>query len=229
MVNPKFNGIRWRATRQTYAPTILPPPEMFDLFMDDTAGLPAFYTELGGTIISRNERLEIANITSPNDSGGFSIDVNTSDGNLCSHIEIFAMLRSTVSATFDSLYLFFNNDTTVANYRHSYVNASETAANPSTAGAATPFLDFVCAANSPTNEFSFVRIFVPYFNVSSPTLVKHAMCYADYSTGSTNMGLVASTIRWTTTAITNIRLRPDGYSTDTFNSSSKAIAIGYRS
>lgn len=231
MVNPKFNGIRWRAPRQTYAPTINPPPDMFDLVMDDTAGLPAIFTELGGTIINRNQRLEIANITSPNDSGGFSIDVSTSDANLCNHIEIFAMLRSTVSATFDNLYIFFNADTTVANYRHSYCNANETVANPSTAGAATPFVDFVCAATSPTNEFSFCRILIPYFNVSSPSLVKHAIAYSDYSTGSTNLGLVNSSIRWTgtTTAITTIKIRPDGYSTDTFNTNSKVVAIGYRS
>ena len=229
MVNPKFNGIRWRAPRQTYAPTIVPPPDMFDLFMDDTSGLPAIYTELAGTIINRNQRLEIANVTSPNDSGGFSIDVNTSDGNLCNHLEIFAALRSTVSATFDNLYLFFNNDTTVANYRNSYLNANGSSANPSSAGAATPFINFMCGATSPTNEFSMVRIFIPFFNVSSPTLVKHAVTFSTYSTGSSSIGLVAVSLRWTTTAITNIRLRPDGYSTDTFNTNSKVVVIGYRS
>lgn len=229
MVNPKFNGIRWRAPRQTYAPSITPDPDMFDLFMDDTSGLPAIYTELAGTIINRNQRLEIANVTSPNDSGGFSIDVNTSDGNLCSHLEIFASLRSTVAATFDNLYLFFNNDTTVANYRNSYVTANEASANPSAAGAATPFINFVCAANSPTNEFSMCRIFIPFFNVSSPTMVKHALTFCSYSTASSSIGLTAANVRWTTTAITNIRLRPDGYSTDTFNTNSKVTVIGYRS
>lgn len=222
----KFSGVRWQVPRGS-APTA-PALDSLSLYADNTTGLPAYITPDSQSVILTPNRVLISSLTTPNDSGGFNIDVSGAPATDCLHLEIFVALRGTVSATFELAYIFFNNDTTVANYRYSVLSWSEAAANPAAAGSAIPRIMTTTAASSPTNEYSFGRILVPFFRAT--TFAHHARVHGNnFATGASSIGGTEAETRWTgvTTAITNIKIRTDNHPTDTWTSNSSVIVVGH--
>jgi hypothetical protein len=144
----------------------------------------------------------------------------------CYALEIWAYLRSGVAATSDGIILIYNDDAVTANYKYGYSVWSEAAALPSNANGTTPFGGFITAGNSGSNEYSFYRIWIPWFQSSSE--LRNARVRGDYSTGATNLDGIYLRQRWKAEAITNVRIRVDGYPTDSFNSNSRVVMWGHK-
>lgn len=165
------------------------------------------------------------NIT-PNDSGGYLFDVSAGEALNCWAIEILFNLRGSVSATFDTLYQTFNGDNTGTNYRYTYVSGDGSAAASSNANTQTA--GFIPAGTAPTGSFGSGRIWIPHFRDTN--FEKQAHLTMEYRI-VTIVNTLALTQKWLKTpieAITDIRLRPDGYATDTFNSNSRVVVRGWK-
>lgn len=219
-----FNGKRLRMP-YIPKPQETPPTDMVDLFGDIEHYLMAVKDETGATLHLSPNIIKLSDIN-PNDSGGFVVNLENTEADRCRHLMLIMNIRSTVSATADIAYIYFNYDFVVANYRYSYIAWSEGAAVPGSATAATPTIAFCSAATGPTNDFTSVMIWIPNFRETIN--VKHAFARGNYSLGSSSLAGSFINLYWNKNPIKQISIRPDGYPTDTFNSNSKLIALGYR-
>ena len=219
-----FNGKRLRMPYIT-EPQETPPTDMVDFYGDAEHYLPAVKDETGATMHMPPNIIELFE-TTPNDSGGFVFDLENTEADRCRHLELIMYLRSTVSAATDIIYLFFNYDFVLANYRYTYLAWSETAAVPGSATAATPTIGFMTAASGPTNDFTYARFWIPNFR--STLNVKHTYSRQCYSLGAASLASSLINHRWNKNPIRQISIRPDGYTTDTFNTSSKVQVLGHR-
>lgn len=165
------------------------------------------------------------NIT-PNDSGGYYFDLSAGEAPNCWAIEILLNLRSSVSATFDTLYQTFNGDNTGTNYRYTYVSGDGSAAASSNGNTQTA--GFIPAGTAPTGSFGAVRIWLPHFQDTN--FEKQAFLDMEYRI-VTVVNVLTLNQKWLKTpieAINAVRLRPDGYATDTFSSNSRAVVRGWK-
>lgn len=219
-----FNGKRLRMP-YIAKPKETPPTDMVDFFGDSEHYLPAVKDETGATMHLPPNIIELFD-TTPNDSGGFVFDLENTEADRCRHLELIMYLRGTVSATTDIVYMYFNYDFVVANYRYTYLAWSETAAVPGSATSAIPVIAFVTAATGQTNDFAYVRAWIPNFRETIN--VKHVFTRANYTLGASSLAGSEINMKWGKLPIKQISIRPDGYTTDTFNTNSKVIVLGHR-
>lgn len=150
-------------------------------------------------------------------SGAFDItlsSISTWDTNVVG-IVLQLTVRSTVSATSDVMYVFFNNDTTVTNYRRQTFGAIAGAAalgavNDAAISAQIP------AGTSPISSFGFYNITID--NPNSTNYIKMAknsgISYPD--TGNNVRLDDGGVVLNNTGAITRIQVRTDNHPTDLF-------------
>ncbi len=204
------------------------PADHIKLFLDAASGQPAYRTPGGSNILLGASCVQLYD-TTPNDSGGFNFDVSSGEALNCIDLELLCMIRGLATGISDSLYMWANGDLTATNYRNSYQYWDQVPTN-SAAGAATPLVSFIPSNSSPSGAYAFLRIYIPQFR--NTAFVRKAQ-----ATGTGK--LAASTqfgndVAWeytnsdTGVAITNIKLRPDGYGTDTLNSSSRVVVRGWK-
>jgi hypothetical protein len=119
-------------------------------------------------------------------------------------------VRSDAAVTADILYLFFNADTTVANYHSQDIFGS----NGASAGgeAAVPRVGLATGASSPANAYAGVHIVIEGYD---GTYVKQAIGRTLIRRAATDLaaglnGMYSSV----TAAITRVRLRTDNHATD---------------
>lgn len=199
----------------------------------DPLGRPiiASINSVSTTTATIQTQIELAQVTLSS-SGAFDVDLSSGDALLCTHLEILCLLRSTVSATSDAVYLFWNNDTTVSNYRRHRVGGANTAIGGGTSIVDldnSPFTGVASANSSPSNYFSYLKITVPDFRSTS----KHKIAWCEYgginATTEGRTGVIAH--QWTITtptAINRVQIRTDNHPTDLFTSGSAIWVFGTR-
>ena len=122
-------------------------------------------------------------------------------------------IRSDSSITADIGYLFFNTDTTVANY-HSQRNSAQnnTAANTE---ASTPEFAVISGASAPTDAYSRISVVIEEYTGSR---IKTAACSSGALVGTTNIwssdGYMSHDSM--TAAITRLRFRTNNHATDQY-------------
>lgn len=120
-------------------------------------------------------------------------------------------LRGDVTATDDSVEIFFNTDTTASNY-HRQTSHGEDGANSSTE-AANARIAICPAASSPANAYGHVRIVIEDYAGS-----RRKAAIGTYVSPNDSAAVVAgvSGVIWdsTTTAINRVRIRANGHATD---------------
>jgi hypothetical protein len=142
-------------------------------------------------------------------------------------LHITAMLRGDVSATVDSGYMFFNNDTTQANYHRQY-KLTQDGSTDNAESAAAYFFSFP-AATAPSNSFVHCDITIPRYTSTSYLKVAFNNFVELTNTGFIIHGLYA--LVWEdggATAINRITLQPDGYATDEFVANSYLRIVGVK-
>lgn len=138
--------------------------------------------------------------------------------------KIECRLRSTVAATLDAAYVFFNNDTTVANYASERFAATDGAI--AGARADTPQVGEVPGATSQTDDFGFVWVEIPAPNDAKNKL---ALSYGGYRRSATSHRVDGAAVQWeSTAAVTRIQVRTDNHATDLFAAGSSWRVLGYR-
>lgn len=144
------------------------------------------------------------------------------------HLELFLVARSSTANAGDSVYMFFNNDTTVANYhrqRHGVDNGS-----PNDEEAAQSWVGAVAGGGSPANAFGTIRIFIPCY--TDTNMLRQAHCDAMSLMDAASMVIWHVAMVWEdggATAINRITLQPDGYDTDKLAAGSRLQIIGVKS
>jgi len=136
-------------------------------------------------------------------------------------LEIILIARSSVAAAGDSVYMYFNGDTTAANYRTGRQLAGT---GPTNTATDAPDLDTIPAANSTANDFGHQRIYIPEYAGSKR---KSASYLGGQRRDATVIYTTTGLINWeNTAAITQVTIQPDGYATDTFVAGSTIQIIG---
>lgn len=143
--------------------------------------------------------------------------------------EIETRLRSAASATFDLTRLYFNGDTTDANYIRNQVFG-----NGGTSGsdsADEPRGPHATGASSLANTFAHALTIINRPQDTSKTKDSVAIQFARFATntGAGNLDSGVHGNNWeSTAAITRIQLRTDNHPTDLFAAGSSMRLIGYR-
>lgn len=147
-------------------------------------------------------------------SGGFATDG--------ADLEIIALLRSTAAATKDATRIFFNADTTGANYVDQFLDAENTVVSGGTQSTAGPG---ILAANAPANSFTLFQVRIPDY---AGNKLKNAevRSYRKYDSASTAQEFTSYNIQWASTAAINrIRIMTDNDPTDLFAAGSSMRVI----
>jgi len=156
-------------------------------------------------------------------AGIFDIDLTGITGGTGYHdLEITALLRSTVSGTSgDVPYLFWNTDTTPTNYQYPRMRADFTPVIQEDGNA--PIVGFANSSGQTSSYFASLRINILSYGGSA---LKVAMVEATYYDGST-LYRWSGVHQWVgTAAITRLRIQPDGYATDTWDTGSRMTIMG---
>jgi hypothetical protein len=201
------------------------PAASHAVFFFNSSGVPYYRLPDGTEVPLGMSDIKLYDDIATNDSGGYLLDTNTASAQLCKHLEISALLRSGVAATFDTLWMMFNGDGTAANYRNTYLSGDGTSAT--SANANNQSIGFPNGNTAPSGSHSFIRMFIP--NFKSTTIEKEAHIFLSnrLSTVPSVMFLTQFWLKTPIEAITAIRIRPDGYPTDTFTSSSRLTLRGW--
>lgn len=140
-------------------------------------------------------------------------------------LELLLLVRGTVAAPTDVVYVMFNGDTVVTNY-HQQVSQGVNGANASTEGA-TPTIAFCSAGTAPAAWFTPVTISIP--NYASTLTKKIAMSiYSRYALAE-NLSAGQMAVAWdNTAAINRIFVRTNGHATDLFATGSRLRILGYK-
>jgi hypothetical protein len=142
------------------------------------------------------------------------------------HLELIFMGRSSRSSSTDGLYVYFNNDTTNANYRGQYVFSNSTTSASSSSGD-EPYLGFFPAASATAGYFGIMRAIIPFY---TSTVLNH-MIDLQISTrvDATTMYIVHGGAQWeSTTAINRLKLYPVN-SPNTWEAGSRLQIFGLKS
>lgn len=204
------------------------PADHLALFADDTGALSTRDEGGTNTPIGGSSGLEVTLFDgAPNASNAYDIDLSSGAALDCVHLRGRAMIRSSLAATTDGLYVLFNADTTVTNYRHAGVAWTEAAGN-SPFGGNTPRIGNITGASSPSDEYAQIDFEIDFFR--STAFVKK-MAYTIslyYTTGASYLYYVGG-VHWNSTAaITALKLRTDNHPTDTLNAASRLQLIGVK-
>ena len=141
------------------------------------------------------------------------------------HLLINILVRSSNAAATDSVYLFFNNDTTVTNYFYQKMSFYDGTGNDSTEGD-TPLIAELASAGAPANSFGVAQILISKYAGSH-----NKSAISEYGfraiAGQARPGV--SYVEWeSTAAINRITIQPDGYATDSFVTGSWCQVIGVK-
>lgn len=133
-------------------------------------------------------------------------------------------LRGSDTATSDNVYIFFNNDTTLTNYRYQRVSGASTSAAAATGD--IPFIGVASAAASPSNYFGIFEVIIPAYAGSTEKILQSvASDRLDASNSITGVW----TVSWeSTSAINRIMVRTDNHATDLFVAGSRLQILGYK-
>lgn len=147
-------------------------------------------------------------------SGAFDITLNTIGtwSTNVKTIEMELLLRGTVSAITDTVYMFFNNDTTITNYRRQSLAASSGVAGVATANDA--IIALTSANTSPANSFGTFTVLIN--NPNSANHIKTAKNNGgSWLDAGNNLRTDSNFLIWdNTSAITRIQIRTDNHPTD---------------
>lgn len=214
-------------TQSSYATP--PPADHVALMFDDITGSPLPMYMLPGDTSPRSfgTTNEITLFNGAPTSGAYDVATNTADALLCTHLKGRAWLKSTVAATTDIAYMFFNADTTVTNYRHA-ANAVTEAGTNAPVGGNTPRIGNIAANSSPANEFAMIEFDIQNFRDTS-LVKKIAYTISLYFNTGASFQHWSGGIHWNSTAaITALKLRTDNHNTDTLNSSCLLHLVGVK-
>lgn len=201
------------------------PADHIKLFLDDTSGQPAYRTPGGSNILLGSNMVSLFEGTPT--SGEFNQAVNSGEALNCTHLRGMLLLRSTVAATSDVPYAFFNADYTATNYRHGGIALLE-GATTTAYGGNNPRMGNSTGANSPTNELAVFWFEVPYFRRTDDVKKLNYMCSLYYTTGASFFACSGG-VHWNSAnAITSIIFRTDNHSTDTLSSASRLHLYGVK-
>lgn len=173
------------------------------------------YKDDAGEITQVNQKRWTHDV--PLSSGQFDIVLTDYEGFTgCKTLEIEVGLRSSISATSDAIYMYFNTDTTPGNYHRQVGGAQDGAEleayNP------IPQILACTGASSPSDCFTEGVITIAGMD---KTVVRVARFNGGGRYESAKVRNEQTIMTWNvTTAITRIRIRPVFYATNTFNSSS---------
>lgn len=226
MADPTLNGQVWRATKQTsYAATV--PASFLDMYIDNANSFAAVRNSSGVNTILTPDKILLYK-GGPNDFGAFDIDLSSGEALNCVHIEIFIKIRGNVATTSDNINLFFNTDLTTGNYRYSYTYFDQADATGASAGAAAALIGVITGNTSQTGDYSVGTIFLPHFR--NTLYVKQAYSRLNFAVNSATLNDIQFVQRWNTitTAITRVRIRPDGFPADVFQQDSEILVVGHR-
>ena len=141
---------------------------------------------------------------------------------------ILASLRGALASTYDYTQIFFNNDTTVANY-HMQNNYWSNATSVGNSESATSRLSYIPAASAIANSFAHIRTYIQDY--TSTNFLKIAQ------TKSTLAGITTQVWMWKViciwedggaTAINRIQIRTDNHPTDLIAADSRLRIIGIK-
>lgn len=118
---------------------------------------------------------------------------------------IEASLRSTAAATFDTVLLAVNNDTTDANYRSQMLQHTNATATPAqNIGAANVRGQvFSSGASSTTSDFGIIRIRIPDYASALKTKVLHLENHVMLTRNSAGLLVRSGFLAWLNTAAVN--------------------------
>jgi hypothetical protein len=141
-------------------------------------------------------------------------------------MRINALLRSSISAVAENMYLILNGDTTAANYRQTGLYAGTAASPPVTSAPADNLIVGICTgATAPANTFTQLQVDILYSHS------QHKTWYSETSDRQSATDMVArffATVWENTAAINQITLQPAGYATNNFVASSQLQIWLYR-
>lgn len=138
------------------------------------------------------------------------------------HIEVYALLRSTNAGSRDNVYVFFNSDTTVTNYRSQQILGDS---GTSQFGAFNlPFIGIVSAASDVAGEYYSIEAKLPEYTGSKRKNIL-ARVGGLQTTSAVQAGII--NVNWASTAaVTSIQLRTDNHPTDVFAVGSRVQVFG---
>lgn len=162
-------------------------------------------------------------------NGSFDVDLTSIDSPIQAETGDLLELRisaraATAAVGTDVVYLFWNNDTTVANYR---VVAQETTDSSMTDTAVdNPNIGNMPAATADANEFAQFTVFVPFYGGAHR---KIAQIRDDFRASSTVISHRDTTHSWeNTAAITRLQIRTDNHATDLLLTGSRLQIIVHK-
>ena len=157
------------------------------------------------------------------EAGNFDTDGTDITG--YDHLQINLLVRGDVSAGFDNVYLFFNNDTTAGNYFFQQILFYD--GNTSGSGEGDiPFIGQISAASAQAGCYGSIQTFVPNYGGSHN---KNSATQFGYRSSATQAPTGKAHVDWeSTAAITRITIQPDGYATNKFVAGSFCQIIGIK-
>jgi hypothetical protein len=136
---------------------------------------------------------------------------------LATTLRLVLHVRTTQATTSDVIYLFFNGDTTLTNYRAAVWAGGTTNA---VSVEDTARIGTVPGASSPANYFGICDIRA--FSYADTTIEKMASSFGGGRETATTIYNRAHLLHWeTSAAINRITLQPDGWATDSFAAGSR--------
>ena len=140
---------------------------------------------------------------------------------------VIVTVRTDAATSSDTLYMYFNNDTTDANY-HSEIGYHFDA-TAGLAEAATPGVSLVAGNTAPANVFSTVYYKIPsYADTLSLKVVIADGAYINQTGSVVRLHCGMSWEDGGATAINRITVQPNGYATDKFVTGSRLRIIGIK-
>lgn len=180
------------------------------------------YPSGSGRVVNAELKVLIADITLTNPDSFESIPIPAG----FTHLELVAQLRGVAAGTEDVAYLFFNNDTTVANYHWQQFGMQNGTSSVANEGA-TPILTVVPAAGSPAGFFGDVRCSIPNCAGSQQ---KSAYGLQMAYEATDNITIRNHSIAWDVAggiaAITALTVRTNNHPTDLFTAGSRVQVFG---
>lgn len=143
------------------------------------------------------------------------------------HLIIKAMFRSSVSDVTDNIRMFFNNDTTLANYNSQQENSVNGATLNATGSAAdnVPFLG--AGDTAPANNFSICVAEILWYSRTDLWKYSYAECGTYRASNDIHQSI--RMIEWKDlSAIDRITIYPDGYATDELLAGSRITIHGIK-
>lgn len=162
-------------------------------------------------------------------NGAFDVDLTSIDSPILAEsgdlLELRMSLRAaTAGVASDAVYILWNNDTTVTNYRAVAQATADTGVTD--AAADVPSAGIAPAATADANEFGQFHVLVPFYGGAHR---KIAQVRSDIRTSSTAIEHRDTNHHWeNTAAITRVQVRTDNHATDLFLTGSRLQIIVHK-